>query len=71
MKRLSLDDFSYETDIKSKEKRQVIDNIKGAEQLLNRHRKLNEELMKELSVSIIWFDSFDEIPEILNRVNNE
>ena len=49
----------------------MIVNLKAAEQFLKRHHKLNEELMKELGVAIIWFASFDEIPEILNRVNNE
>lgn len=71
LRRLSLDDFCYVTDKKTKERKQVIDNIKGADQFLNRHHKLNEELMKELSVSIIWFNSFDDIPDILDRINND
>ncbi len=70
MRRLSLDDFCYVKTFDGK-RSQVIDNLKGADQFLNRHHKLNEQLMKELSVSIIWFSSFDEIPEILNRVNKE
>jgi hypothetical protein len=71
MRRLTLDEFCYTKLEKGKEKKQIIDNIKGAEQFLNRHHKLNEELMKELSVTIIWFTNYDEIPTILNRVNNE
>jgi len=71
MRRLTLEDFAYLKPEKGKERKQIIDNLKGAEQFLNRHHKLNEELMKELSVTIIWFNTFDEIPTILNRVNNE
>jgi len=71
MKRLSIDEFCRIKINESNAKKQVIDNIKGAEQFLNRHHKLNEELMKELGVTIIWFNTFDEIPIILNRLNNE
>lgn len=71
MRRLTLDEFCHITPKKGEEKKQVIDNLKGAEQFLDRHHKLNEELMKELGVTIIWFTSFDEIPVLLNKVNNE
>ncbi|WP_342327615.1 SIR2 family protein [Pedobacter sp. FW305-3-2-15-E-R2A2] len=69
LKRISIDDFCYFTDKKSKEKKQIVQNIKGAEQFLNRHHKLNEELMKELGVSILWYTNYDEIPDILNKIN--
>jgi hypothetical protein len=71
MRRLTIDEFSYVKDKRTSEVKQVIGNLKAAEQFLKRHHKLNEELMKELGVAIIWFTSFDEIPLILNRVNNE
>jgi len=71
MRRLTLEEFCYTTDKGTSEKKQLIGNLKAAEQFLKRHHKLNEEIMKELGVAIIWFTSFDEIPEILNRVNNE
>lgn len=67
MRRLTIEDFCYS----KHEEKQIIENLKGAEQFLNRHHKLNEELMKELSVTIIWFTKFEEIPMILDRVNNE
>ncbi len=70
MQRLTLDEFCHSKS-NEKEQNQVIDNIKAAEIFLNRHHKLNEELMKELGVIIIWFTSFDEIPLIINRVSNE
>ncbi len=68
MKRLSIDNFAFSNgnDIKI----QHVKNISGAEEFLNRHHKLNEEIMKELGVSIIWYASYDEIPEILNKINS-
>ncbi|MNT93385.1 hypothetical protein D3C72_2348450 [compost metagenome] len=68
MKRLSIENFAF-SEIDGK-KHQFVNNVKGAEEFLNRHHKLNEEIMKELGVSIIWFTSFDEIPEILKKINN-
>lgn len=68
MKRLSIDKFAYSESNGKKE--QLVNNIEGAREFLNRHHKLNEEIMKELGVSIIWYESYDEIPEILNRINS-
>ncbi len=67
MRRLTIDTFAFsELD---GNKNQLVSNVKGAEEFLNRHHKLNEEIMKELGVLIIWFTSFDEIPEILKKIN--
>lgn len=35
---------------------------------LDRHHSLNEELMRELGINVIWYESYDEIPKILNRI---
>lgn len=35
---------------------------------LDRHHSLNEELLKELGVNVIWYESYDEIPAMLNRI---
>ncbi len=59
MKRLSLNEFTYEKGI------QVINDLEIAETFLERHHNLNEEIMRELGVSIIWYESYDDIPEIL------
>ncbi|REC53636.1 hypothetical protein DRF62_12640, partial [Chryseobacterium piscium] len=75
LKRLTIEDFAYATiDIKEddkiiKHKVQIISNVKNAEDFLHRHHKLNEEIMKELSVNIIWYESHDDIPPILKRLN--
>jgi hypothetical protein len=38
---------------------------------LERHHKLNEEVMRELGVNVIWYDSYDEIPRILAGIRQE
>ncbi|AQX84680.1 SIR2 family protein [Elizabethkingia bruuniana] len=68
MRRLSIDKFAYST--KDGVRTQHVDNVTGAEEFLNRHHKLNEEIMKELGVSIIWFTEFEEIPAILDKINS-
>ncbi len=66
MKRLSSNEFCYETF--SGKKSKVIDNVESAERFLERHHTLNEELMKELGVTIIWYENYDDIPEIIKAV---
>lgn len=66
MKRLSSDEFCYkENDGK---KVQVIENIEAADKFLERHHMLNEELMKELGVTVIWYEAYSDIPDIINTV---
>ncbi|WP_211316279.1 SIR2 family protein [Flavobacterium faecale] len=62
MKRLTIDSFT------SKEGKKVIDNIDGAKKFLDRHHNLNEEIMRELGVSIIWYTGYDEIPKLLTEI---
>lgn len=67
MKRLSSKEFCFE-----KEKGKTvskIENVVSAEKFLDRHHTLNEELMKELGVTIIWYESYEEIPDIIKRVS--
>lgn len=66
MKRLSSSEFCYENIAGKKSK--VIENTNSAEKFLERHHTLNEELMKELGVTIIWYETYDEIPEIIKIV---
>jgi len=35
---------------------------------LDRHHSLNEEIMKELGVNIIWYEEYEEIPRLLREV---
>ncbi|KHT48638.1 hypothetical protein RJ41_14280, partial [Alteromonas marina] len=66
MQRLSSSKFCYELTGGKREK--VIENTEAADKFLERHHTLNEELMKELGVTIIWFEKFDDIPEIIENV---
>jgi hypothetical protein len=62
MKRLDLNSFIYDNNKK------VISNENNAEKFLNNHHNLNEEIMRELGVSIIWYSDYEEIPEILRNI---
>lgn len=66
MKRLTTDSFCFESNGKSK--KQVVNNIDSAEKFLVCHHTLNEELMKELGVTIVWYESYDDIPEIIEKI---
>ncbi|MGM3389168.1 SIR2 family protein [Stutzerimonas stutzeri] len=63
LKRVSYDSFSMEqgkTIVRAP--RSVIRTF------LDRHHSLNEEIMKELGVNIIWYEEYDEIPRLLNEM---
>lgn len=70
MKRLTEERFSYDTDSVSGKKTAAVQNLTSAREFLERHHLLNEELMKELGVTIIWYDDYNEIPEILQKIAN-
>lgn len=71
MKRIKKENFIYEVDASSGEKIKIIDNELGAEDFLEKHHVLNEELMKELGVTILWYEEYNEIPEILNDIRGK
>lgn len=62
MKRVTIDQFTIEGG------KEVISNRIEAEKFLTKHFKLHEELMKELGVTIVWYETYDEIPVILEQV---
>ena len=66
MKRLLLEEFCFGNENEKNSK--GVKNIDAAEKFLESHHTLNEELMKELGVTIIWYESYDEIPEIIETV---
>lgn len=66
MKRLSNESFC--NDDKDGKKIRIINNQKAAGEFLKRHHALNEELMKELGVKVIWYESYDDIPQILDKI---
>lgn len=62
MKRLSIDGFV------TKDEGVAIKNKDAAHKFLERHHNLNEEIMRELGVSIIWYTEYDDIPKILKEI---
>ena len=69
MRRLSIDDFCY--DKTDSGKKAAIQNIDGATKFLDTHHALNEALMRELGVTILWYEDYDEIPEILEKLTKQ
>ena len=66
MKRLSVGEFCYEKNEPGK--KQAITNLEGAAKFLDTHHALNEGLMRELGVTVIWYENYDEIPEVLEAL---
>jgi hypothetical protein len=63
LKRVSYDTFSREG-----EKSVVRAPASVVRTFLDRHHSLNEEVMKELGVNIIWYEEYDDIPKLLGQV---
>lgn len=70
MRRLTEEQFCFRKDKDSGEIIQAVSDVKSAREFLERHHLLNEELMKELGVTVIWFEDFDDIPKILKRISD-
>lgn len=70
MKRLTEDRFCFDKDKISGVKTPALRNLNSARQFLERHHLLNEELMKELGVTIIWYEDYDDIPRILKQITD-
>ncbi|KAA8679854.1 SIR2 family protein [Vibrio gigantis] len=66
MKRLTAGDFCFNGT--ETVENQIIGNVESAEKFLKQHHTLNEELMRELGVTIVWYENYAEIPEIIARV---
>lgn len=64
LRRVSVDEF-MKVDGKN-----VVSASKGmVEGFLVRHHALNEQVLLELGVTVIWFDEFDEIPGLLKEIS--
>jgi hypothetical protein len=70
MKRLTEDRFCFEVDKNSGVKMPAVANTASAREFLERHHLLNEELMKELGVTVIWYEEYSDIPGVLRRIAN-
>lgn len=63
MKRITKEKF-----INDDKNNQIIANEFGATTFLERHHLLNEEIMSELGISVIWFTDYNEIPQMINKI---
>lgn len=63
VKRISYENFHREDD-----KVVVRAPATTIRKFLDRHHKLNEEVLRELGVNVIWYENYEEIPPILNRI---
>lgn len=63
MQRVSLDKFT-----KDEGKSVVRAPVNVSKTFLDRHHSLNEEVMRELGVNVIWYETYDEIPKILHSI---
>lgn len=63
MRRITYEKFSTDG-----EKSAVRAPATTVKRFLERHHKLNEEVMRELGVNIIWYENYDEIPTILQKI---
>ncbi|PWB15638.1 SIR2 family protein [Comamonas sp. JNW] len=63
IKRITFDKFSNEDG-----KPVVRAPNQTVKRFLERHHKLNEEIMRELGVNIIWYEEYDEITTILQKI---
>lgn len=48
----------------------LVNGKKEVKKFLENHHGLNEQVMQELGVNIIWFEDFDEIPEIIKQIKS-
>ncbi|MBV7461632.1 MULTISPECIES: SIR2 family protein [unclassified Acidovorax] len=66
MKRLTRENFCFER--KDGMSEPVVNDLPLADKFLDGHHTLNEQLMKELGVSVIWYENYDEIPQFIEEV---
>ncbi|PTT34817.1 hypothetical protein DBR23_25230 [Acidovorax sp. HMWF018] len=64
MKRITYDNFSTEDGKPAVRAPNLV-----IKKFLDRHHKLNEEVLRELGVNIIWYEKYDEIPLILQEIS--
>lgn len=53
-----------------KGKRVVDARRKATEQFISSHHKIKEELFRELGLTIIWFDDYHEVPQLISRIHS-
>ncbi|MCX2545724.1 SIR2 family protein [Pseudomonas sp. COW5] len=64
MQRINIEYFSKHND-----KKIINAPISTIKTFLDRHHSLNEEVLKELGVNIIWYEEYDDIPQLLEQIS--
>lgn len=65
MKRMSVEEFC-----KKNENLNSFTDTEAAVEFLNRHHSLNELVLRELGVTTIWFENYEEIPVLLDSLRD-
>jgi uncharacterized protein YbaR (Trm112 family) len=60
--------ISYEEFMKVDGKNIVSASKAIVEKFLDRHHKLNEQVLVELGVNLVWYENHDEIPALLKEI---
>lgn len=66
MQRTNIEHFS-----KDNEKKIISAPMNTIKKFLDRHHTLNEEVLKELGVNIIWYEEYDDIPVLLEKISKK
>lgn len=63
MKRMSYEDFAFEQQKKIVSSRRTV-----IQKFLDSHHALKEELFSELGLNIIWYENYDELSDLVNKI---
>lgn len=63
MKRMSYEDFAFE-----KQEKVVTSRKTVVQKFLDSHHVMKEELFRELGLNIIWYEDYEELSELVNKI---
>jgi hypothetical protein len=66
MKRTSVDELQKASDV-NKDNQPLV-QASAAEDFLNTHHNLQEEVLRELGVEVVWFERFEEMPDAIEQL---
>lgn len=69
IRRISHNSFCYDKK-DGEDKVQMVQNLEAAKNFLEDHHKLNEDLMRELGITVIWYEAHEDIPELLDELKS-
>jgi hypothetical protein len=66
MKRTSVEDLQEGSDLD--EDNEPLVQASAAKDFLNTHHNLQEEVLRELGVEVVWFERFEEMPDAIRQL---